>query len=69
MPVPSSYNDITSNNTIRDYLGWVWYQTEDIIDVEDWRNSRVVLHFGGIHYYTNVVTTRFNLVGIRYSKL
>lgn len=55
MPVPSSYNDITSNSTIRDYLGWVWYQTEDLIDVEDWRNSRVVLHFGGVHYYTHVV--------------
>lgn len=54
MPVPSSYNDITSNSTIRDYLGWVWYQTEDLIDVEDWRNSRVVLHFGGVHYYTHV---------------
>lgn len=31
MPVPSSYNDVTQNASIRNYLGWVWYATKSII--------------------------------------
>ena len=26
IPVPASYNDLFVNSTIRDYLGWAWYQ-------------------------------------------
>lgn len=25
MPVPSSYNDITTSSQIRDFVGWAWY--------------------------------------------
>jgi hypothetical protein len=28
MPVPSSFNDITQNDTLRLYMGWVWYETQ-----------------------------------------
>lgn len=28
MPVPSAFNDIPSNRTARNYVGWFWYQTE-----------------------------------------
>ncbi|GAB6023659.1 hypothetical protein CHUAL_008425 [Chamberlinius hualienensis] len=52
MPVPSSYNEITQNTTIRDYIGWAWYQTEFYApsrwQTED--NQRVVLYFGAAHY-------------------
>jgi len=24
MPVPASYNDITQNSSIRDFVGWAW---------------------------------------------
>lgn len=27
MPVPSAFNDISSNKTVRNYIGWLWYQT------------------------------------------
>ena len=26
MPVPSSYNDITTDQELRDHVGWVWYE-------------------------------------------
>lgn len=26
MPVPASYNDVTTDNELRDLVGWVWYQ-------------------------------------------
>lgn len=28
MPVPSAFNDIVPNTTVRNYIGWFWYQTE-----------------------------------------
>lgn len=27
MPVPSAFNDLTMESTLRDHVGWVWYQT------------------------------------------
>lgn len=27
MPVPAAFNDITSNASVRNYVGWFWYQT------------------------------------------
>ncbi|XP_023221887.1 beta-glucuronidase-like [Centruroides sculpturatus] len=55
MPVPSSYNDITQNKTIRDFIGWVWYDREFFVPsfwISDSR--RVVIRFGGAHYNTRV---------------
>lgn len=26
MPVPSAFNDITMERSLRDHVGWVWYQ-------------------------------------------
>lgn len=28
MPVPSAFNDIVPNTTVRDYMGWFWYQAD-----------------------------------------
>lgn len=28
MPVPSSYNDVTQDISIRDHIGYVWYERE-----------------------------------------
>lgn len=33
MPVPSAFNDITSNETVKNYIGWFWYQTSFTIEV------------------------------------
>ena len=30
MPVPSSYNDITTDQELRDHVGWVWYERENL---------------------------------------
>ncbi|KAK2719947.1 beta-glucuronidase-like isoform X2 [Artemia franciscana] len=54
MPVPSSYNDITQNATIRDYVGWVWYERTFFVPAR-WRGEqRVFLRFGSANYETVV---------------
>ena len=47
MPVPASYNDITTDKKLRDHVGWVWYEREFAIP-RDWENSRMVLRFGSV---------------------
>ncbi|XP_071116062.1 beta-glucuronidase-like [Haliotis cracherodii] len=53
MPVPSSFNDITQEKALRDYVGWVWYDREFFVST-DWRKHRVVLRFDSAHYYSVV---------------
>ncbi|GFV66658.1 beta-glucuronidase [Trichonephila clavipes] len=54
MPVPSSFNDITQNKTIRDYLGWSWYDKEFYVP-QRWANDfRILLRFESAHYFTIV---------------
>lgn len=56
MPVPSSYNDISTNSTIRDYVGWSWYQYEFYVPkrwTEDQLN--VFLRFSSVHFKSIVV--------------
>ena len=56
MPVPSSYNDITQDNALRDFIGWVWYDKE-VYAPKTWKSDqiRVVLRFESAHYNTMVV--------------
>ncbi|XP_046675296.1 beta-glucuronidase-like isoform X1 [Homalodisca vitripennis] len=54
MPVPASFNDITTNKTIRDHVGWAWYQ-RTFYAPDRWLQKegypvRVFLHFGGVHH-------------------
>uniref|UniRef100_A0A8C1WPF0 Glucuronidase, beta n=1 Tax=Cyprinus carpio TaxID=7962 RepID=A0A8C1WPF0_CYPCA len=54
MPVPSSYNDITQDAKIRDFIGWVWYE-KDVWVPARWiqdRGTRIVLRVGSAHYYS-----------------
>jgi beta-glucuronidase len=44
MAVPASFNDITADATVRDYVGDVWYQTTVRVP-RGWDGRRVVLHF------------------------
>lgn len=39
MPVPSSYNDITANASIRDHVGWAWYD-RDFYTPAEWSSGR-----------------------------
>lgn len=60
MPVPASYNDITQNSTLRDFIGWVWYDKEFYVP-QGWfsKTTRIVLRFESAHYYTTVVSTQW----------
>ncbi|KAM4726546.1 beta-glucuronidase [Anableps anableps] len=56
MPVPASYNDITQDPTLRDFIGWVWYEREVTVPAR-WITDhaiRVVLRVGSAHYYSIV---------------
>ncbi|PVD31515.1 hypothetical protein C0Q70_06928 [Pomacea canaliculata] len=53
MPVPSSYNDITTDKNLRDFVGWVWYDREFFVPA-NWINQRIILRFGSAHYYAIV---------------
>ncbi|XP_059480190.1 beta-glucuronidase-like isoform X2 [Neocloeon triangulifer] len=58
MPVPSSFNDITTSAELRDFVGVSWYQRQFIVPTEWLKNTdraspqtrKVVVRFGGVHY-------------------
>lgn len=45
MPVPSSYNDITQDASIRDHVGDVWYEKHFFVPAS-WTDKRVVIRVG-----------------------
>ncbi len=47
MPVPASYNDITTDSTIRDLVGDVWYERTVFVP-STWKDQRIVLRFGSV---------------------
>lgn len=51
MPVPSSFNDITTDQSVRDYVGWVWYETDFFLP-SSWATTTtgVRLRFGSAHF-------------------
>jgi len=53
MPVPASYNDITTDKELRDHVGFVWYEREFAIPY-DWTNKRMVLRFGSVTHHAVV---------------
>ncbi|XP_037125695.1 beta-glucuronidase [Syngnathus acus] len=56
MAVPASFNDITQDPKLRDFIGWVWYEREVLVPsrwVTD-EGTRVVLRVGSAHYYSVV---------------
>ncbi|KAK3508659.1 hypothetical protein QTP70_003106 [Hemibagrus guttatus] len=56
MPVPSSFNDLTQNPKLRDFIGWVWYEKEAWIP-QRWlqnKDTRIMLRVGSAHYYAVV---------------
>lgn len=53
MPVPSSYNDITTSRELRDHVGAVWYQRTFFVPAS-WREQRVFVRFGSVNYLAQV---------------
>jgi hypothetical protein len=71
MPVPSSFNDITQEAALRDFIGWVWYEREAILP-RRWTQDtdmRVVLRINSAHYYAVVVSIGRGWLGARQSGL
>ena len=57
MPVPASYNDLTTDDTLRDHVGVVWYQRKFFVS-HDWSlDKRVWLRFGSVHYSAIAVSS------------
>ncbi len=53
MPVPASYNDITTDSGIRDLSGDVWYERTVFVP-STWKQKRIVLRFGSVTHYGKV---------------
>ncbi|XP_060521729.1 beta-glucuronidase-like [Cylas formicarius] len=53
MPVPSSYNDVATQQALRDYVGTVWYNRKFFVP-KCWRRKRVWLRFGSVSYSANI---------------
>ncbi|VEN49065.1 unnamed protein product [Callosobruchus maculatus] len=54
MPVPASYNDITTNWKIRDHVGLVWYDRTFFVPKHWAEVERVWLRFGSVSYAAQV---------------
>lgn len=57
MPVPSSYNDVGEDASLRDHVGLVWYDRR--FHVSQWwlkNNQRIWLRFSSVHYAAQVVS-------------
>ena len=50
MPVPSSYNDISTESNLRDFVGWVWYYRKFYVSNSWSTDKKVMLRFGSVHY-------------------
>lgn len=56
MPVPSSYNDITTSWEIRDHVGLVWYDRKFFVPKSWYQTGRIWLRFGSVSYASQVVS-------------
>lgn len=45
IPVPSSYNDLTTDSAVRDHIGYVWYDRVFYVP-NGWKDQRIVLRVG-----------------------
>ena len=50
MPVPSSYNDLGTSSSLRDLLGYVWYERQFMVPSSWSQDKRIVIRFGSVHY-------------------
>ena len=51
MPVPSSYNDISTESNLRDFVGWVWYYRKGV--TRNFRNEHLEYGNGHLKPYNN----------------
>lgn len=56
MPVPASYNDLTTEHELRDHVGTVWYDRKFFVPERWATDQRIWLRFGSVHYEAFVVS-------------
>ena len=51
--VPSSYNDLYSNASIRNHIGWAWYNRDFRLQNEyiASKNKEIILRIASCHYF------------------
>ena len=63
MPVPSSFNDITADASLQNFVGWVWYDRLFYV-ANEWKNKRIVLRVDSAHYNAIVVCLGFAIYNL-----
>lgn len=53
MAVPASYNDMMTEASDREHVGYIWYETNFIIPMS-WQGKRIVLRFGSASHHATV---------------
>ncbi|KAH8653890.1 glycoside hydrolase superfamily [Xylariales sp. PMI_506] len=61
VPVPSSYNDIFTDRSIRDHVGWVYYQRQAVVP-RIWSQERYFLRFDAATHHGRVYVNDMFLV-------
>lgn len=61
MPVPSSYNDITQDEKIRDYVGKVYYKRKFYIP-NSWRGNNIFVRVGAATHFSEVFINGIKVV-------
>lgn len=53
MAVPASYNDVVTDEKIKEHVGYVWYETSFVVP-RSWEDERVVIRFGSATHHAIV---------------
>ncbi|SMP50756.1 beta-glucuronidase [Anoxynatronum buryatiense] len=53
MPVPASYNDISVDAKLRDFVGDVWYERKVVIP-KQWKNENVFIRVGSASHHSKI---------------
>lgn len=53
MPVPASYNDITTDSRLRDFVGDVWYQ-KTIVIPNEWKDKNIFIRVGSASHKSKI---------------
>ena len=53
MAVPSSYNDLFTEEREKEHVGYVWYEKSFVIP-DSWNGKRIVLRFGSATHHATV---------------
>lgn len=53
MPVPASYNDITTDQSLKEFIGDVWYE-KYIVVPESWKGEKLLIRVGSASHHSKI---------------